>query len=264
MSLSGIVITTYDVGVLSPIYASFVPYSEDRRRKVDQSNMYQASYADVVEIGKNLSFLNLEGLVMQVKQTAIERNRIKTDLVSILDDVVTILTTDGNTYEILFKEFGFDRLRRFGEMSSGFQRIFSLLISAASVRCIHEKMVSEYDRLGFDMSGIEYVNLLVIDEMCYALHPRIITDLLSVIGTFGGPSVQIVFSMHNTDVLDLEDYRDSRIYLAENIDSTKITDIDDFDDIAYWRERGMKDAYLEGRFGAIPRTHAYHGGYDDP
>lgn len=95
--------------------------------------------------------------------------------------------------------------------------------------------------------------VLVIDELESSLHPLLVRRLLEL---FHDPKVnrkgaQLVFTTHNTLLLDQSLFRRDQIWLVEK-DNSQATTLVPLTDFQIRKDLVLEKAYLEGRFGAIP------------
>ena len=91
---------------------------------------------------------------------------------------------------------------------------------------------------------------LLVDEIEDSLHPKIVDYILKIFNT--SPKSQIIFSTHNTNLLDLNKFRKDQIWFVNktnkgNSDLYSLYDYTDFRDTM-----DLEKAYLQGRFDSIP------------
>jgi len=95
--------------------------------------------------------------------------------------------------------------------------------------------------------------VLVIDEMENSMHPLLVQRLLEL---FHDPAVnkkgaQLVFSTHNTLLLDQSMFRRDQIWMVEK-DANEATKLVPLTEFKVRKDLSLEKAYLQGRFGAIP------------
>ncbi|MBK8804802.1 MAG: ATP-binding protein [Fibrobacteres bacterium] len=95
--------------------------------------------------------------------------------------------------------------------------------------------------------------LVIVDELESSLHPLLVRRLLEL---FHDPKVnakgaQLVFTTHNTQLLDQTTFRRDQIWLVEKdvSESTRLVPLTEFQ---IRKDLSLEKAYLDGRFGAIP------------
>ncbi len=120
----------------------------------------------------------------------------------------------------------------FNEESSGTQKIFSI---AGSI-----------------IDALENNKVLLIDELEKSLHPLIMEHIVNIFNSKKNKSSQLIFTTHNTDLLDLNLLRRDQIWFMEKAPNknTSLVSVYDFKGIR--KDLDIKKAYYSGRFGAIP------------
>jgi hypothetical protein len=100
---------------------------------------------------------------------------------------------------------------------------------------------------------LEKGRILVVDELDTSLHPLMVRFLISL---FHNPSVnkhkaQLVFTTHDTSVLDPELYRRDQIWFIEKgkDQSSRVYPLSDF---SPRKGEALEKNYLNGRYGALP------------
>jgi len=92
--------------------------------------------------------------------------------------------------------------------------------------------------------------ILLIDEIELKLHTRIVDFIIKLF--YASNSAQLIFSTHNTKLLDLDKIRKDQIYFV-NKKSDASTDLYSLFDYKDFRETmDVEKAYLQGRFDAVP------------
>lgn len=92
--------------------------------------------------------------------------------------------------------------------------------------------------------------ILIVDEIETSLHTEILEFVLSLF--HAGNSSQLIFSTHNTNILDLKKIRKDQIYFV-NKKSDASSDLYSLIDYKDFRETmNAEKAYIEGRFDAVP------------
>jgi AAA15 family ATPase/GTPase len=126
-----------------------------------------------------------------------------------------------------------DAIFNLADESDGTQRIFSLS--------------------GFILDILESGWTLVVDELETSMHPLLVRH---IIGLFFSPKTnpngaQIIFTTHNTSLLDHELLRRDQIWFAEKsaIQATVLTSLAEF---SARKNEAFEKGYLEGRYGALP------------
>jgi AAA15 family ATPase/GTPase len=100
---------------------------------------------------------------------------------------------------------------------------------------------------------LEKGRLLIVDEIESSLHPLLVRRLLDL---FHNPAInkngaQIVFSTHSTLLFDQSIFRRDQIWLVEK-DLRQASRLVPLSDFQLRKDLVLGNAYLDGRFGAIP------------
>ncbi len=99
-------------------------------------------------------------------------------------------------------------------------------------------------------------NVLLVDEIEGSLHAAIVDYVIDLF--HAGNSAQLLFTTHNTNLLNLNKLRKDQIYFANKRSdaSTELYSLFDFSDFRDTMD--LKKAYLQGRFDAIPYVNDSH------
>jgi len=95
--------------------------------------------------------------------------------------------------------------------------------------------------------------VLVIDELDNSFHPHLVRYLLSLIhspirNTGNG---QLIFSTHDTSILDSKVLRRDQIWFMEK-DDNQATQLYPLSDFHPRKNEALEKGYLQGRYGALP------------
>jgi AAA15 family ATPase/GTPase len=105
---------------------------------------------------------------------------------------------------------------------------------------------------GYLLWVLEYGEVLIIDELDRSLHPVLSKALIKM---FNNPEInknnaQLIFTTHDTTLLDDETFRPDQIWFTEKDNSmTKLYSLFDF---RPRENESLQKGYLLGRYGAIP------------
>jgi len=183
-----------------------------------------------------IEFLNAADI--GISDISIERQRARQGAFQL--DLLTGKATmsDPVDTEILIPKFthiasGESVIFDLGEESQGTQRLFAFAGILGSI--------------------LEKGKTIVIDEIETSLHPLLVRYMIEV---FFSPKsnphgAQIIFSTHNTAILDNELFRRDQIWFTDKgtDQSTALTCLSDFNPR---KKEAFEKGYLEGRYGAIP------------
>ena len=91
----------------------------------------------------------------------------------------------------------------------------------------------------------------VIDEIERSIHPAVIKELIRLIAAYQEMNGQLVFSTHETCLLDQDILRTDEIWFAQKnvLGSTELYSLSDFNVHA---TANVENGYLNGRYGGIP------------
>lgn len=96
-------------------------------------------------------------------------------------------------------------------------------------------------------------SVLLVDELESSMHPHLVRQLVRL---FNDPSInrngaQIIFTTHNTGLLDPQILRRDQVWLTEK-DRVGAASVYPLTDFRPRKDQNIEAAYLNGRFGAIP------------
>jgi AAA15 family ATPase/GTPase len=97
---------------------------------------------------------------------------------------------------------------------------------------------------------IESNKILLIDELDKSLHTKIVEYILNLFHT--SKAAQIIYTTHNTNLLDLNKLRKDQIYFVNKKDDASSDLYSLFDYKDFRDTMDVEKAYLQGRFDAIP------------
>lgn len=110
-----------------------------------------------------------------------------------------------------------------------------------------------FEFLGPILNTLKEGKVLVVDELHNHLHPLMTRFIISLFHneTINKNNAQLIFTTHETSILDEEIFRKDQIYFCEKQNkATKIYSLSDFKGL---RENiDYEKSYLLGRFGALP------------
>jgi uncharacterized protein len=108
-----------------------------------------------------------------------------------------------------------------------------------------------WDLLTFLYFAIHTPFVLIIDEIESSIHPYLLKELITKFSEHKETKGQLIFTTHESNLLDQEIFRQDEIWFAEkNTEgATEMYPMSDFD-VRY--DLDVRKGYLNGRFGAIP------------
>ena len=132
---------------------------------------------------------------------------------------------------------------------SGEKKQYTLLLGQGSVGTQRF-----FSRIGLWMDALNSGAVLVVDEIEASMHPLLTRHLIEMIQdqTTNQNHAQLIFTTHDTGLLDLKLLRRDQIWFAEKDEKTMQTDIYALTEFSPRKEENIARGYLQGRYGAIP------------
>lgn len=96
-------------------------------------------------------------------------------------------------------------------------------------------------------------HVLFVDELNNSMHPLMVRFLIGLINNpkINMKNAQLIFSTHDTSVLDNELFRRDQIWFTEK-DATNSTRLYPLSDFTPRKGEALEKGYLKGRYGALP------------
>lgn len=132
---------------------------------------------------------------------------------------------------------------------SGEKKQYTLLLGQESVGTQRF-----FSRIGLWMDALNSGAVLVVDEIEASMHPLLTRHLIEMIQdqSTNQNHAQLIFTTHDTGLLDLKLLRRDQIWFAEKDEKTMQTDIYALTEFSPRKEENIARGYLQGRYGAIP------------
>ncbi|MDO4469259.1 MAG: ATP-binding protein [Bacillota bacterium] len=113
---------------------------------------------------------------------------------------------------------------------------------------------SYFKLAGIIKNVLDTGGLLVADEMDAHLHPLLTKHLVMLFHsqTYNQNGAQLIFTSHNTNLLDLDVFRRDQIWFTEKDEKSVATDLFSLYDFSVRKDAKIEKGYLIGRYGAIP------------
>jgi AAA15 family ATPase/GTPase len=92
----------------------------------------------------------------------------------------------------------------------------------------------------------------IIDEIDQSLHPALIKELVRKIMSDDSTKGQMIFTTHESNLLDLDIFRQDEIWFAEKDKNSGSTQLYSLSEFKPRYDLDIRKGYLKGRFGAIP------------
>lgn len=113
---------------------------------------------------------------------------------------------------------------------------------------------SYFKLIGLVKKILDQGGLLVADEMDAHLHPLLTKHIVTLFNSaeYNPNGAQLVFTSHNTSLLDLDLLRRDQIWFTEKCEDSGATDLFSLYDFSVRKDTKVEKGYLIGRYGAIP------------
>ena len=111
-----------------------------------------------------------------------------------------------------------------------------------------------FSRIGMWLTALESGAVLVVDEIESSMHPLLTRHLIEMVqdAAINTNHAQLIFTTHDTGLLDLTLLRRDQIWFAEKDEKTMQTDIYALTEFSPRKGENISKGYLQGRYGAIP------------
>jgi hypothetical protein len=111
-----------------------------------------------------------------------------------------------------------------------------------------------FSRIGSWMDSMEEGAILVVDEIEASMHPLLTRHLIEMVQDplVNTNHAQLIFTTHDTGLLDLTLLRRDQIWFAEKNEKTMQTDVYALTEFSPRKGENISKGYLQGRYGAIP------------
>ncbi len=95
--------------------------------------------------------------------------------------------------------------------------------------------------------------ILFVDELDTSLHPLMVRFLINLVNNpdVNVNNAQLVFTTHDTSILDTDIYRRDQVWFVEK-DSESATKLYPLSDFSPRKKEALENGYLKGRYGALP------------
>jgi len=103
-------------------------------------------------------------------------------------------------------------------------------------------------------SMIHHTATIIIDEVEQSMHPVLINALIKKIMHHTNTQGQLIFTTHNSNLLDNDIFRNDEIWFAVKTKETGATELYSLNDFIVNKQLDTRKGYLINRFGAIPST----------
>lgn len=111
-----------------------------------------------------------------------------------------------------------------------------------------------FSRIGSWLGVLEDGGVLIVDEIEASMHPLLTKHLVQCMqdSTINTKGAQLIFTTHDTGLLDQSLLRRDQVWFAEKNEDTAETDIYALVEFSPRKDESILNGYLQGRYGAIP------------
>ena len=110
------------------------------------------------------------------------------------------------------------------------------------------------DLIGLVYNTLESGGIFVADEIDAHLHPLLTEQIVALFNSekSNPKNAQLLFTTHNTNLLDLDILRRDQIWFTEKDENTSVSELFSLDEYSIRKDAKVEKSYLLGRYGAIP------------
>ena len=110
------------------------------------------------------------------------------------------------------------------------------------------------DLIGIAYRALESGGTLIADEIDVHLHPLLAEQIVSLFNSekSNPKNAQLIFTTHNTNLMDLRILRRDQIWFTEKDEDTSASELFSLDEYSVRKDAKVERNYLLGRYGAIP------------
>ena len=107
-----------------------------------------------------------------------------------------------------------------------------------------------FSRIGMWLTALESGSVLVVDEIESSMHPLLTRHLIEMVqdAAINTNHAQLIFTTHDTGLLDLTLLRRDQIWFAEKDEKTMQTDIYALTEFSPRKGENISKGYLQGRY----------------
>ena len=108
--------------------------------------------------------------------------------------------------------------------------------------------------IGLVHKALETGGLFVADELDTNLHPLLTEQIVALFNSEkdNPNNAQLIFTTHNTNLMDLKILRRDQIWFTEKDENTAVSDLFSLGSYSVRKDAKVEKSYLLGRYGAVP------------
>ncbi len=227
----------------SDIPRQLIEYSEDK-------NMLKAisDCAKVADLG--ILDMQFEFNSKEIQEDESLPDNLPEGLKTALVQFIHVLAETSNNAEIHLKMGEVSaKARHQGENRDGQKAIYSLDLSDESDGT--RKLMALAPAIE---SALRTGGILLVDELERELHPMLADYIVAKFQSKSSNpnSAQIIFTTHNTEMMNLELLRKDQLYFVDKCDSDGTSDLYTISEFSTRTTENIRKGYLVGKYGAIP------------
>lgn len=102
--------------------------------------------------------------------------------------------------------------------------------------------------------AFETTKVIVVDELEKSLHPALVEFIVKLFNNkeINKANSQLIFTTHDTNLLNLELLRRDQIWFTEKNSENGVSDLYPLDSFSVRKDENIQKGYVNGRYGAIP------------
>ena len=213
--------------------------------KADDPDPLRNAFERITELLESLD-IHINRMELNRKRLLLDRDKHARNYLDLDPDFVTRLTSFEKEGDHIV--LNTDRIRSFHCDAYGREVEFDFRTEESSGTQIVAGL------LGVFLAALESGGVVAIDELDRSLHPLLLIEMVRLFKDrrYNYRGAQLVFTVHNTDILDANLLRVSEVGIIGKTlqDGSTITRISDFTDAG--NVESFRKQYLTGRFSGIP------------
>ncbi len=213
--------------------------------KTDDPDPVKTAFGRITELLESLD-IHISRMEMNRRRVLLDKDPHARNYLDVDPDFLLRLTSFEKEGERIV--LNTDRIRSFHQDIDGQEVEFDFATEESSGTQIVAGL------LGVFLAALETGGVVAVDELDRSLHPLLLIELIRLFKDrrYNSRGAQLVFTVHNTDILDADLLRVSEVGIVSKTlkDGSTLTRISDFKRIKH--VGNLRKPYLTGRFSGIP------------
>ncbi len=213
--------------------------------KADDPDPVRHAFERITDLLENLD-IHINRMELNRRRIRLDRDARKRNYLDVDPEFLTRLTSFQKEGDDII--LNTDRIRSFHQDAGGKEVEFDFMTEESSGTQIVAGL------LGVFLAVLESGGVVAVDELDRSLHPLLLIEMVRLFKDrrYNHRGAQLVFTAHNTDILDANLLRVSEVGIISKTlqDGSTITRISDFADVG--NIANFRKQYLTGRFSGIP------------